>query len=191
MYTHIYTYICILYLRKRVYKDINLFAREAFFGLVAAAVPRFRVSSYGRWHLRVWECRTWSQSCRTCGNQALWLVVTPPGRVWWSALPLVDRPSTRHPGSPDLTPGENATFYTFPIILRKCGSCVTVAAFLASVMRRALIVYPPINPAEKRPADIAVSTARHELFPSSCAPRDAVPVMRAALFNHGRLLSTT
>lgn len=32
-----------------VYKDINLFAREAFFGLVAAAVPRFRGYSYGRW----------------------------------------------------------------------------------------------------------------------------------------------
>ena len=133
----------------------------------------------GSGHLRVWECRTWNQSCRTCGNQPLWLVVTPPGRGWWPALPLVDRPSTRHPGMPDLTHGENATFYTFPIIMRKCGFCVTGAAFLASGMRRALIVSPSINPAEKRPADIAVSTARHELFPRSCARRDAVPVMRA------------
>ena len=91
---------------------------------------------------------------------------------WWTG----PAPPPREAG---LTHGENATFYTFPIIMRKCGFCVTGAAFLASGMRRALIVSPSINPAEKRPADIAVSTARHELFPRSCARRDAVPVMRA------------
>ena len=134
----------------------------------------------GSGHLRVWECRTWSQSFRTCGNQPLWLVVTPPALCPVAFLLRWPWPCIRHPhGMPGLTHGESATFYTFPVIMRKCGSCVTGAAFLASGMRRALIVSPSINPAEKRPADIAVSTARHELFPRSCARRDAVPVMRA------------
>ena len=116
---------------------------------MAAAVPRFRVSSYGSWQL----------AFARLGVSHLDPVLP---HLW--QLTFV---AGCHPSGTDLTHGENATFYAFPIILRKCGSCVTVAAFLASVMRRALIVSPLINPAEKRPADIAVSTARHELFPRS------------------------
>ena len=148
---------------------------------MAAAVPRFRGYSYGRWqrafarlgvsHLEPVLPHLW-QSLFVAGCHP-----SGPGLVAGIALGgQVQHPPPRAAG---LTHGENATFYTFPIIMRKCGFCVTGAAFLASGMRRALIVSPSINPAEKRPADIAVSTARHELFPRSCARRDAVPVMRA------------
>lgn len=148
---------------------------------MAAAVPRFRASSYGR------RQRAFAR----LGVSHLDPVLP---HLWQSTFVAGCHPSRpglvvgiAHGGQGQPPPPREAgaytrsqtTFYTFPVILRECGSCVTVAAFLASGMRRALIVYPLINPAEKRPADIAVSTARHELFPRSCARRDAVPVMRA------------